>query len=77
SDENLFNQIVDYTFQHRRKMLRSNLRNFLSEKIYQKIIKNKFDFSKRPENLGIKEFIFLTELISEATKPIKIEKEQR
>ena len=63
SDENLFNQIVDYTFQYRRKMLRSSLRKFLNKKIYQNIIKSGFDFSKRPENLSINEFIFLTDLI--------------
>ncbi|MBC8526024.1 MAG: ribosomal RNA small subunit methyltransferase A [Candidatus Cloacimonetes bacterium] len=64
SDESLLWKIVDHTFQHRRKMLRTSLRIYLNKIDYQILMQNKdFDFSRRPEELGIEEFIFLTDII--------------
>ncbi|MCK4338782.1 MAG: ribosomal RNA small subunit methyltransferase A [Candidatus Cloacimonetes bacterium] len=67
-NEELLWKIIDYTFQHRRKMLRSSLRNYLDKNDYQILMKNtsksQIDFSRRPEELSIQEFINLTDLIS-------------
>ena len=67
NNEELLWNIIDYTFQHRRKMLRSSLRDYLSKSDYQILMENsskcQFDLSRRPEELLIEEFIFLTELV--------------
>lgn len=66
SDESLLWQIIDHTFQHRRKMLRSSLRTYLNKTDYQILMQNKdFDFSRRPEELGREEFISLTDLLTQ------------
>ena len=66
NDELLWN-IIDYTFQHRRKMLRTSLRTYLDKLDYQILVENstksQIDLSRRPEELGIDEFIFLTDII--------------
>jgi 16S rRNA (adenine1518-N6/adenine1519-N6)-dimethyltransferase len=64
SDETLLWDLIDYTFQHRRKMLRKSLRSFFDYKTYQDVISTKdFDFTRRPEELTINDFIFLTKQI--------------
>jgi 16S rRNA (adenine1518-N6/adenine1519-N6)-dimethyltransferase len=63
-DKTLFWSLIDYTFQHRRKMLRNSLRDFLEPKTYQHLIHTTdFDFTCRPEELAIENFIFLTKQI--------------
>lgn len=58
-DEKLFVNIVKQTFNQRRKTLRNSLRPMLSPDIIDNEI-----FNKRPEQLSVKEFIELTNLIS-------------
>ena len=58
-DEKLFITIVKQAFNQRRKTLRNSLRPLIS----QVIIENEV-FNKRPEQLSVKEFIDLTNLIA-------------
>ena len=58
-DEKLFVTIVKQAFNQRRKTMRNSLRSLLGSDI----IENKV-FDKRPEQLSVKEFIDLTNLIS-------------
>jgi len=52
-----FNKIVSTAFNQRRKMLKNSMKSWdLSDQIIEKI-----DFSRRPENLSIKEFASLIE----------------
>ena len=60
-DEKLFVTIVKQAFNQRRKTLRNSLRTLLSPDIIGYDV-----FNKRPEQLSIKEFIELTNLISSA-----------
>lgn len=63
-DETLLWSLIDYTFQHRRKMLRNSLKNFIDPKTYQDVVcSSDFDFTRRPEELSIEDFIFLTKQI--------------
>lgn len=63
-NEKLLWKIVDVTFQHRRKMLRASLKYFLSDKVLKILIeKQGLCLTKRPEELSIEEFIYLTKLI--------------
>ena len=57
-DEKLFVNIVKQAFNQRRKTLRNSLRSLLSPEIIDHEV-----FNKRPEQLSVKEFIDLTNLI--------------
>ena len=56
-DENYikFNKIVKAAFNQRRKMLRNSMKSWE----FSKLIKEKIDFSRRPESLSIEEFSLL------------------
>ena len=58
-DEKLFVTIVKQAFNQRRKTMRNSLRTLLSPEIIENEV-----FSKRPEQLSVKEFIDLTNLIA-------------
>ncbi len=59
-DEKLFFSVVKTSFNQRRKMLRKSLKSFhLSDELKQSDF-----FTKRPEQLSVKEFIRLTQLIA-------------
>ena len=60
-DEKLFVSIVKQSFNQRRKTLRNSLRSLLGPNIINNEV-----FNKRPEQLSVKEFIDLTNLISSA-----------
>ena len=60
-DEKLFVTIVKQAFNQRRKTLRNSLRPLLKPDIIDNQV-----FNKRPEQLSVKEFIDLTNLISSA-----------
>ncbi|OQX98312.1 MAG: 16S rRNA (adenine(1518)-N(6)/adenine(1519)-N(6))-dimethyltransferase [Bacteroidetes bacterium 4572_128] len=57
-DEKLFFKVVKTAFNQRRKMLRNSLKIFLKDKD----ISNKI-FLKRPEQLSVEDFVFLTKFI--------------
>ena len=59
-DEKLFVTIVKQAFNQRRKTMRNSLRSLLSPEIIENEV-----FNKRPEQLSVKEFIDLTNLIGE------------
>ena len=59
-DEKLFVTIVKQAFNQRRKTMRNSLRSLLSHEIIENEV-----FNKRPEQLSVKEFIDLTNLIGE------------
>ena len=50
-----FNKIVTAAFNQRRKMLRNSIKSWE----FSEVVKEKIDFSRRPESLSIKEFAFL------------------
>ena len=54
-DLTFFKNIVRTSFNHRRKMLRSTLKGFSED-----LSLIDFDFTKRPEDLSVEDFIFLT-----------------
>lgn len=59
-DEKLFFRVVKTAFNQRRKMLRSSLKSFnISDSLKEDPI-----FAKRPEQLSVQEFIFLTKKIA-------------
>ena len=58
-DEQLFVNLVKQSFNQRRKTLRNSLRSFLTPDIIGNEV-----FNKRPEQLSVKEFIDLTNLIA-------------
>lgn len=59
-DEKLFFRVVKTAFNQRRKMLRSSLKSFnISDSLKEDPI-----FAKRPEQLCVEEFIFLTQKIA-------------
>jgi 16S rRNA (adenine1518-N6/adenine1519-N6)-dimethyltransferase len=59
-DEELFFILVKAAFNQRRKTLRNSLRQFYSaDKLIREI------FNKRPEQLGVQEFVHLTRMIKE------------
>ncbi|WP_445748233.1 16S rRNA (adenine(1518)-N(6)/adenine(1519)-N(6))-dimethyltransferase RsmA [Polaribacter sp.] len=59
-DEKLFFSVVKTAFNQRRKMLRSSLKSFnISDSLKEDPI-----FAKRPEQLSVQEFIFLTQKIA-------------
>jgi len=57
-DENRLKTVVKATFGMRRKMLRNTMKQFLPKNV---IFEDEF-FQKRPENLSVEEFIYLTNL---------------
>lgn len=59
-DEELFFSVVKASFNQRRKTLRNSLRSFWQDKINPD---NYLLFQKRPEQLGLEEFINLTNLL--------------
>ena len=58
-DESLFLKIIKASFNQRRKTLRNSLKAFLANED----LKNQEIFSKRPEQLSVTEFEYLTRLI--------------
>ena len=59
-DEKLFFKVVKTAFNQRRKMLRSSLKSFnISDSLKEDPI-----FAKRPEQLSVQEFIFLTQKLA-------------
>lgn len=63
-DEKLFFKVVKTAFQQRRKTLRNSLKTFnLSDNLREDVI-----FGRRPEQLGVSEFVKLTALIEKDTK---------
>ena len=61
-DEKLFRKVVKTAFNQRRKTLRNSLKPLLGKEtpFYAEAI-----FDKRPEQLNVKEFEYLTELVSD------------
>jgi 16S rRNA (adenine1518-N6/adenine1519-N6)-dimethyltransferase len=57
-DEALFFRVVKMAFNQRRKTLRNSLRSLYSTEILSNEI-----FNKRPEQLGVKEFVYLTKMV--------------
>ena len=57
-DEKLFKQVVKLGFNQRRKTLRNSLKSVLPEEVRQEEI-----FNKRPEQLGVQEFVEICKLI--------------
>ncbi|MCB0400613.1 MAG: 16S rRNA (adenine(1518)-N(6)/adenine(1519)-N(6))-dimethyltransferase RsmA [Flavobacteriales bacterium] len=57
-DEVLFKAIVKTAFNQRRKTLRNSLKTYLNEELKQEEI-----FNKRPEQLGVEDFVGLTRLL--------------
>jgi 16S rRNA (adenine1518-N6/adenine1519-N6)-dimethyltransferase len=55
-DEKLFRQIVKQTFNQRRKMLRNTVKSFV---VNPGILEESF-FTKRPEQLSLNDFVYLT-----------------
>jgi 16S rRNA (adenine1518-N6/adenine1519-N6)-dimethyltransferase len=65
-DEKLFRSIVRSTFGHRRKTLRNGLKSMgYGESVLDQI---SFDLSKRPEDLGVDEFLFLAQELEKISK---------
>jgi len=59
-------KLLHHVFQQRRKMLRSNLKNFVDNPI--KILDSAtIDSTRRPESLSLKEFVLLSNLIERST----------
>ena len=61
-DEKLFRSIVRSTFGQRRKTLRNGLKSMGYDDTVLK--KTQFDLTKRPEELGVVEFLLLTRMLS-------------
>jgi 16S rRNA (adenine1518-N6/adenine1519-N6)-dimethyltransferase len=59
-NEKLFFSVVKMAFNQRRKTLRNSLRQMCNSEILALEI-----FNKRPEQLGVEEFVYLTQLIEE------------
>jgi len=59
-DEKLFKQIIKISFNQRRKMLRGSLKQFTNNIV----VADYNIFTKRPEQLSVSEFIYLTNLLS-------------
>ena len=66
-DEMLFRSIVRSTFAHRRKTLRNGLKTLgYDDNMLDKI---SFDLTKRPEELGVEEFLLLANNLSKILNP--------
>ena len=60
-DEKLFRSIVRGTFGQRRKTLRNGLKSLeYDDRVLNQV---SFDLTKRPEELGVEEFLFLTRIL--------------
>lgn len=56
--------LIDEVFNHRRKMLRVSLKPFLAKKEYEQLLDTSaLDFTRRPEDLSIREFVDLSNAI--------------
>lgn len=64
SDVNLFKELVKNSFNQRRKVMRNSLKKLFEEKGIQFESLN-FDFSKRPEQLSIQEFVEFSNAVNE------------
>jgi 16S rRNA (adenine1518-N6/adenine1519-N6)-dimethyltransferase len=65
-DEMLFRSIVRSTFGQRRKTLKNGLKSMgLDDAVLRRI---PFDLTRRPEELGVEEFLFLTTMIGNISK---------
>jgi len=64
-DEKLFRSVVRSTFGQRRKTLRNGLKSMGFDDSALKEVQ--FDLTKRPEELGVEEFIYLSESIKNIT----------
>lgn len=60
-EERLFRTLIKASFGQRRKMLRNTMKPFLPKDV----IENDVFFEKRPEQLSIQDFIFLTNLVAQ------------
>ena len=60
-DEKIFRSVVRSTFGQRRKTLRNGLKSMGFED--RALLSIQFDLTKRPEELGVEEFLYLSELI--------------
>lgn len=60
-DDKLFKQVVKTAFNQRRKTLRNSLKSM----IHSEILKEDSIFDKRPEQLGVEEFIALTKKLND------------
>lgn len=64
-DEKLFKRVVKQAFSQRRKMLRNTLKPFFEKD--PSVLADNF-YTKRPETLGLEEFVNLTQLIANLNK---------
>lgn len=64
-DEKLFRRVVKQAFSQRRKMLRNTLKPFFEKD--PSVLSDNF-YMKRPETLGLEEFVKLTQLIESMNK---------
>jgi 16S rRNA (adenine1518-N6/adenine1519-N6)-dimethyltransferase len=65
-DEVLFRSIVRATFSQRRKTLRNGLKSLgYDERVLDQL---SFDLKRRPEELGVEEFLFLTRILENNSK---------
>ncbi|HHI87824.1 MAG TPA: ribosomal RNA small subunit methyltransferase A, partial [Candidatus Cloacimonetes bacterium] len=56
--------LIDKVFNHRRKMLRVSLKPFLAKNEYEQLLDTSaLDFTRRPEDLSIREFVDLSNAI--------------
>ena len=60
-DEKLFKKIVKTTFNHRRKMIRNTLKKMVNDHDF---MQDDF-FNNRPEQLSIKDFVYLTNILAQ------------
>ncbi len=59
-DESMFYRVIKTTFNQRRKTIRNSLKPIINDKRFNDEI-----LSKRPEQLSVKEFVYLTNIVSE------------
>ena len=64
-DENLFKILVKTVFNQRRKMLRVSLKQIIKSDSTSEVFFKQDIMTKRPEQLSIKQFIELTNMVSE------------
>jgi 16S rRNA (adenine1518-N6/adenine1519-N6)-dimethyltransferase len=64
-DEKLFKRVVKQAFSQRRKMLRNTLKPFFEKD--PSVLSDNY-YMKRPETLGLEEFVTLTQLIEKVGK---------
>ncbi|PIF01859.1 MAG: 16S rRNA (adenine(1518)-N(6)/adenine(1519)-N(6))-dimethyltransferase [Paludibacter sp.] len=64
-NEKLFKNVVKTAFNQRRKTLRNSLKSMIDK---ENPIRNESIFDKRPERLGVDEFVYLTQIIENSRK---------